>query len=173
VKKRSDRSNLAFQTIRSITSSQENIMLTRVLALTLLALAFGCSPISKSSGPGPEDADAPKEFTTTESGLKYRILRRGTGAKPTAQSFVTVDYAGWLDNGQEFDSSYNRRESASFNLSGVVPGWTEGLQLVGEGGMIELEIPSELGYGPMGSPGTIPPNATLHFKVELHDVSGG
>ncbi len=148
-------------------------MLARVLVLTLLTLTIGCSPMSRSSGPGPVDADAPTEFTTTESGLKYRILRRGTGDKPQPQSFVTVDYAGWLDNGQEFDSSYNRRESTSFNLSQVVPGWTEGLQLVSEGGMIELEIPSELGYGPMGSPGTIPPNATLHFKVELHEVRGG
>ncbi len=138
--------------------------------LLLLTLTAGCSQNLRSSAPGPEDPDAPKEFTTTDSGLKYRILRRGSGDKPGPQSFVTVDYAGWLDDGTEFDSSYNRREATSFNLDGVVPGWTEGLQLVSEGGMIELEIPPELGYGQMGMPGAIPPNATLHFKVELQDV---
>lgn len=140
--------------------------------VALLLSMIGCAPVSHSGRPGPEDADAPKEFTTTESGLKFRILRRGSGEKPKPTSFVTVDYAGWLDSGQEFDSSYNRRESTKFNLSSVVPGWTEGLQLVSEGGMIELEIPPELGYGADGSPGAIPPNATLHFKVELHDVRG-
>lgn len=145
----------------------------KLLPTLLLLVAVGCSPVRHSGRPGPEDPDAPKEFTTTDSGLKYRILRRGNGENPKPQSFVTVDYEGWLDSGQEFDSSYTRRESTKFNLQNVIPGWTEGLQLVSEGGMIELEIPSELGYGPMGSPGSIPPNATLHFKVELHDVRGG
>lgn len=140
------------------------------LLLLLLTLMAGCSQLSRSSSPGPEDPDAPKEFTVTDSGLKYRILRRGSGDKPGPQSFVTVDYAGWLDDGKEFDSSYNRRESTTFNLDGVVPGWAEGLQLVSEGGMIELEVPPDLGYGPSGMPGAIPPNATLHFKVELQDV---
>lgn len=116
------------------------------------------------------DAETPIEFTQTESGLKYRILRASDGQKPSAADQVTVDYAGWLDDGSEFDSSYNRGTPASFPLSGVIPGWTEGLQLVGEGGMIELEIPSELGYGERGAPGAIPPNATLHFKVELIKV---
>ncbi|MFG0254806.1 MAG: FKBP-type peptidyl-prolyl cis-trans isomerase [Rhodopirellula sp. JB053] len=145
---------------------------TIFIALVLTALV-GCAPTPHGGRPGPVDPDAPKEFTTTESGLKYKILRRGNGEKPKPMSFVTVDYAGWLDSGEEFDSSYNRRESTNFNLSSVIPGWTEGLQLVSEGGMIELEIPSELGYGPAGMPGSIPPNATLHFKVELHDVRGG
>lgn len=139
-----------------------------------LFLVFaGCGPATRGSGPGPEDPDAPTEFTTTPSGLKYRVLRKGSGDFPKPQSFVTVDYAGWLDEGGEFDSSYNRREPTKFNLQNVIPGWTEGLQLVSEGGMIELEIPPDLGYGPAGSPGTIPPNATLRFKVELLDVRGG
>ncbi len=144
-------------------------------AVTILTLAtVGCQlSNSRSSTPGPEDADAPAEFTTTDSGLKYRILRRSDGRKPTASSQVTVDYVGWLDNGREFDNSYDRREPTSFNLGQVVSGWTEGLQLIGEGGMIELEIPYELGYGENGMPGAIPPRATLHFKVELHDVKGG
>lgn len=139
--------------------------------LSLALLLVGCQPANqRTSGPGPEDPDAPTEFQSTDSGLKYRILRRGKGAQPNANSSVTVDYVGWLDNGREFDNSYIRRESTSFNLGQVVPGWTEGLQLVSEGGMIELELPSELGYGAQGSPGSIPPFATLHFKVELHKV---
>lgn len=120
---------------------------------------------------GPIDADAPLAFTTTPSGLKYRILRKGAGGKPRATDTVEVNYHGWLDDGKVFDSSYARGESISFPLNGVIPGWTEGMQLVGEEGMIELEIPSNLGYGPRGTPGgPIPPNARLHFIVELIDV---
>jgi FKBP-type peptidyl-prolyl cis-trans isomerase FkpA len=119
---------------------------------------------------GPVDADAPTEFTETKSGLKYRILRKADGPKPAATDTVTVHYAGWLDDGTEFDSSYRRGKPTTFGLSQVVPGWTEGLQLVNQGGMIELEIPSFLGYGPQGMPGAIPPNATLHFKVELIEI---
>lgn len=121
-------------------------------------------------GAGAIDADAPKEFAQTPSGLKYRILRKGTGANPKATNTVEVHYHGWLDNGQKFDSSYDRGETIEFPLNAVIPGWTEGMQLVGKGGMIELEIPSNLGYGPRGAPPVIPPNATLHFIVELHDV---
>ena len=98
-------------------------------------------------------------------------LRKSGGKKPTAANKVTVHYRGWLDGGKEFDSSYKRGETISFQLSGVVKGWTEGLQLVGEGGMIELEIPSALGYGARGGGGgVIPPDATLHFVVELFEV---
>jgi FKBP-type peptidyl-prolyl cis-trans isomerase FkpA len=138
------------------------------VTLGVCLLISGCS--APARGPSVIDPDAPTEFTTTESGLKYKILRRSDGRKPSANDFVTVDYSGWLDNGLIFDSSYDRREPVSFGLNNVIGGWTEGLQLVGEGGMIELEIPSELGYGPMGSPPSIPPDATLHFKVELHKI---
>ena len=120
--------------------------------------------------PGRRDPDAPEEFTETASGLKYRILRRSSGPRPTAFDTVTCHYRGWLDNGMEFDSSYKRREPASFALNRVVAGWTEGLQLVGEGGMIELEVPSHLGYGPEGQPPDIPGGATLHFLVELIEI---
>ncbi|MEM9587041.1 MAG: FKBP-type peptidyl-prolyl cis-trans isomerase [Planctomycetota bacterium] len=147
---------------------------TLVLVLLTLALSLtattGCTVKQRSSRPGPQDADAPEEFTTTESGLKYRILRKGTGEKPSLEDKVVVDYSGWLDSGVEFDSSYLRRDSAEFRVREVVDGWQEGLQYVREGGMIELEVPSELGYGELGSPGSIPPNATLHFQVELHEI---
>ena len=120
-----------------------------------------------SGGEGPTDADAPTEFTTTESGLKYRILRKSAGRKPTASDTVLCHYRGTLDDGTEFDSSYSRGKPIDFPLTGVIAGWTEGLQFVSEGGKIELEIPSDLGYGPQGSGGTIPGGATLHFIVEL------
>jgi len=119
---------------------------------------------------GPVDAAAPKTFTKTSSGLEYRILRAGAGQKPAATNTVSVHYHGWLDNGSVFDSSYKRGESIEFPLNRVIPGWTEGMQLVGEGGMIELQIPSAIGYGARGAPPVIPPNATLHFVVELLDV---
>ncbi|MFN0018026.1 MAG: FKBP-type peptidyl-prolyl cis-trans isomerase, partial [Pirellulaceae bacterium] len=106
----------------------------------------------------------------TPSGLKYRVLRKGTGGKPMSVDSVKVNYHGWLNDGKVFDSSYKRGEPISFPLNRVIKGWTEGMQLVGEGGMIELEIPSDLGYGDRGSPGAIPPKATLHFLVELLKV---
>jgi FKBP-type peptidyl-prolyl cis-trans isomerase len=126
-------------------------------------------PAPKPLEPGAVDEDAPEEFTTTKSGLKYRIRRKSDGKKPAAADTVTVHYRGWLDDGEEFDSSYQRGKSISFPLNGVIKGWTEGVQLVGEGGMIELEIPYELGYGAQGS-GPIPPKATLHFIVELISI---
>ncbi len=121
------------------------------------------------SAPDKVDADAPKEFTTTTSGLKYRIRRKSDGPKPTASNGVKVHYRGWLDSGKEFDSSYARNDPAQFQLNEVIKGWTEGLQLIGVGGMIELEIPPELGYG-SANKGNIPPNSTLHFVVELLDM---
>ncbi|MEZ6046771.1 MAG: FKBP-type peptidyl-prolyl cis-trans isomerase [Planctomycetaceae bacterium] len=108
-------------------------------------------------------------WVTTESGLRYKILREGAGDKPKSTDTVTVHYRGWLDNGKEFDSSYPRNTPTSFPLGNVIPGWTEGLTYVQEGGEIELEIPSELGYGQRGSIG-IPPGSTLHFSVELLEI---
>ncbi len=115
-------------------------------------------------------ADAGKEFITTKSGLKYRILTEGKGEKPAATATVVCHYKGWLDDGTEFDSSYKRGEPATFPLNRVIPGWTEGLQHVKQGGKIELEIPSDIGYGAGGAPPVIPPNATLHFEVELIEI---
>jgi|GEM_PF-1056599 gluconolactonase len=113
---------------------------------------------------------ADPEFKTTSSGLKYRILRKSDGRKPTANDTVRCHYRGWLDDETEFDSSYKRGEPASFPLSGVITGWTEGLQLVGEGGKIELDIPYQLAYGEKGRPPIIPPKARLHFVIELISI---
>ena len=89
--------------------------------------------------PGPEDPDAPAEFTTTESGLKYRILRQSKKRKPNASHAVHVHYKGTLDDGSIFDSTYSRGRPAVFVLANVIPGWREGLKLLGIGGMIEFE----------------------------------
>ncbi|MDB4742852.1 insulinase family protein [Planctomicrobium sp.] len=122
----------------------------------------------KKESPMTSKSDA--EFKTTESGLKYKILEAGDGNSPTAANTVVCHYKGWLDNGEEFDSSYKRNQPATFPLNGVIRGWTEGLQLVKEGGKIELEIPADLGYGDRGAPPVIPGGATLHFEIELIEV---
>jgi FKBP-type peptidyl-prolyl cis-trans isomerase len=101
--------------------------------------------------------------------LKYRIIRPGSEQRPTVRDTVRCHYKGWLDNGQVFDSSYDRGEAVDFPMSSVIPGWTECSQLIGEGGEIELEIPSQLGDGKSGT-GPIPGDATLRFKVELIKV---
>ena len=108
-------------------------------------------------------------ITTTASGLQYRVIAEGTGKAPGATSQVTVHYAGTLINGEEFDSSYKRGEPISFGLDGVISGWTEGVQLMKEGGKYEFFIPYDLGYGERGS-SNIPPYATLIFTVELISV---
>lgn len=105
----------------------------------------------------------------TPSGLQYKALKEGTGAQPTAQSKVTVHYEGKLIDGKIFDSSYERGQTATFPLNGVIKGWTEGLQLMKEGSIYELYIPSELGYGDRGNQ-AIPGGSTLIFKVELIKV---
>ncbi|MEL6107915.1 MAG: FKBP-type peptidyl-prolyl cis-trans isomerase [Planctomycetota bacterium] len=121
-------------------------------------------------GAGPVNVAGVPEFSATDSGLRYRILRPSSGKKPTANNTVKVNYRGWLNSGKVFDSSYERGKATTFPLRSVIAGWTEGMQLVGEGGMIELWVPSNLGYGERGSPGSIPPHSHLHFIVELIDV---
>jgi len=108
---------------------------------------------------------------TTASGLRYIIEREGEGVAPTATSQVTVHYAGYLLNGNKFDSSYDRGQPATFGLNQVIPGWTEGLQLLKPGGKAKLIIPANLGYGANGYPPVIPPNSWLVFDVELIKVN--
>ena len=107
---------------------------------------------------------------TTASGLQYKITKEGTGKQPAATSMVTVHYKGQLLDGKVFDSSYDRGQPVEFPLNQVIPGWTEGLQLMKEGGKATLYIPAKLAYGEQGVPGTIPPNSTLIFDVELVKV---
>ena len=110
------------------------------------------------------------EVKTTESGLQYEVLTEGKGAKPTASDKVTVHYTGKLIDGTVFDSSVERGEPATFPLNGVIAGWTEGLQLMGEGSKFRFFIPYHLAYGERGAGASIPPYAALIFDVELLEV---
>jgi FKBP-type peptidyl-prolyl cis-trans isomerase FklB len=106
----------------------------------------------------------------TASGLQYIVEKEGTGAQPAATDEVTVHYTGRLLDGTVFDSSVNRGEPATFPLNRVIPGWTEGVQLMKEGAKYTFFIPSDLAYGPQGVPNAIPPHSTLIFEVELIKV---
>lgn len=107
---------------------------------------------------------------TTDSGLQYEVLEEGDGEKPEATDQVKVHYTGELLSGEVFDSSRERGEPVTFGLNQVIPGWTEGLQLMNEGSRVKLYIPSDLAYGPGGNRG-IGPNETLVFDVELIEVN--
>ncbi len=108
----------------------------------------------------------------TASGLAYKIENAGSAKKPKAEETVEVHYHGTLIDGTVFDSSKERNQPVSFPLNRVIKGWTEGLQLVGEGGKVRLVIPSELAYGDAGAPPKIPGGATLIFDVELISIKG-
>ena len=108
---------------------------------------------------------------TTASGLQYVVEKQGTGIRPTASDEVTVHYTGKLLDGTVFDSSVERGEPATFPLNRVIPGWTEGVQLMQEGSKYRFFIPSDLAYGPQGIPNAIPPHSTLIFDVELIKVN--
>jgi FKBP-type peptidyl-prolyl cis-trans isomerase FkpA len=108
---------------------------------------------------------------TTESGLQYQVIQAAEGAKPAAEDTVTVHYTGTLIDGTKFDSSVDRGEPTSFPLNRVIPGWTEGVQLMTVGSKYRFYIPFDLAYGPRGT-GSIPPFATLIFDVELISIEG-
>jgi FKBP-type peptidyl-prolyl cis-trans isomerase FkpA len=115
-------------------------------------------------------AAEPKEEKTA-SGIVITRLTEGTGASPKASDTVKVHYRGTLTNGKEFDSSYGRGQPASFPLNRVIPCWTEGVQTMKVGGKSKLVCPPNLAYGSRGVPGTIPPDSTLVFEVELLDIA--
>jgi FKBP-type peptidyl-prolyl cis-trans isomerase FklB len=107
---------------------------------------------------------------TTQSGLQYRVLQEGKGDHPTLQDTVEVHYRGTLIDGKEFDSSYERGQPATFPLAGVIPGWTEALQLMRPGAKFQLAIPPHLAYGDRGAGADIGPGSTLLFDVELLSI---
>lgn len=107
---------------------------------------------------------------TLPSGLQYKVIEEGSGKTPSAADTVTVNYRGTLIDGSEFDSSYKRGEPATFPVGGVIPGWTEALQLMKEGAKWQLVIPPDLAYGERGAMPVIGPNSTLVFEVELIKV---
>jgi len=126
--------------------------------------------VNKTAGAAFLEENKTKEgVTVTESGLQYKVITEGKGDKPAATDVVKVHYKGTLLDGTEFDSSIARGEPVEFALNRVIPGWTEGLQLMTVGSKWELFIPSELAYGP-GSSGAIEPHSTLIFEVELLDI---
>jgi FKBP-type peptidyl-prolyl cis-trans isomerase FkpA len=108
----------------------------------------------------------------TSSGLVFRSLQDGQGASPTATDKVKVHYRGTFPDGKEFDSSYKRNQAIEFPLNGVIPCWTEGVQLMKIGGKAKLTCPPNIAYGARGAGGVIPPNATLQFEVELIAIAG-
>jgi FKBP-type peptidyl-prolyl cis-trans isomerase FklB len=108
---------------------------------------------------------------TTMSGLQYKVISKGTGKKPGRDDKVTVNYRGRLLDGTEFDSSYRRNKPATFPVGGVIPGWTEGLQMMKEGAKWQLFIPAKLAYGEKGAGPMIGPNSTLIFDVELISIN--
>jgi FKBP-type peptidyl-prolyl cis-trans isomerase FklB len=109
-------------------------------------------------------------ITTTASGLQYEVIKMGTGPIPTAQNTVKVHYVGTLIDGTEFDSSIKRNEPAQFPVSGVIPGWTEALQLMPVGSKFKLYLPQSIAYGANGAGEVIKPYSTLIFEVELLEI---
>lgn len=118
-------------------------------------------------------AQAQSKPVTTKSGLVYESVKEGAGASPKASDTVKVHYRGTFpDSGKEFDSSYKRNEAIEFPLQGVIPCWTEGVQMMKVGGKAKLTCPPGIAYGARGAGGVIPPNATLNFEVELLGIKG-
>jgi FKBP-type peptidyl-prolyl cis-trans isomerase FklB len=128
---------------------------------------------NKQAGDAFLAANKSKEgVVTLPSGLQYKILKAGTGPKPTVSDSVVCNYRGTLLDGKEFDSSYKRGQPATFPVGRVIKGWTEALQLMPVGSKWQLFIPSDLAYGASGAGGDIGPNATLIFEVELISIQG-
>jgi len=109
---------------------------------------------------------------TKPSGLVFQSITEGKGPSPAATDVVKVHYRGTFPDGKEFDSSYKRGEPTEFPLNGVIPCWTEGVQLMKAGGKAKLTCPPAIAYGTRGAGGVIPPNATLNFEIELISVKG-
>ncbi len=128
------------------------------------------APKNLAEGKAFLEANKTKEgVQVLPSGLQYKVITEGTGEIPTAEDKVRTHYRGTLINGTEFDSSYKRNKPAEFPVKGVIPGWTEALQLMKVGSKWELYIPANLAYGEKGRPG-IPPNSTLIFEIELLEI---
>ena len=142
--------------------------------LRIATLAATLATLSSSWAADSVAAASAKEAgaVVTASGLVYRSLRDGSGASPSASDKVKVHYRGTFPDGKEFDSSYKRNEAIEFPLNGVIKCWTEGLQRMKVGGKAKLTCPASIAYGERGAGGTIPPNATLLFEVELLGING-
>jgi FKBP-type peptidyl-prolyl cis-trans isomerase len=156
------------------------MMMRLTVTLAAALCLVGCSkttepaaenPTAQPSPSGPTATAPNSDMITTASGLKYQILKRGTGTvSPNATDVVSVHYQGTLLDGTVFDSSLERGQPATFPLNGVIRGWTEGLQLMNVGDKFKFVIPPNLAYGANSPSPKIPPNSTLVFEVELLDI---
>ena len=149
-----------------------SVLSTLAAALSVAVFTSACasSPAAPAAAP---TAAAPAAAVTTASGLIYQSLQEGTGASPKATDRVSVHYRGTFpESGREFDSSYKRNQPTEFPLNGVIACWTEGVQKMKVGGKAKLTCPPAIAYGARGAGGVIPPNATLHFEVELLGIAG-
>jgi FKBP-type peptidyl-prolyl cis-trans isomerase len=142
---------------------------TSILSTTTIMAQDTSLNLAKGQAFLKENATKPGVHTTP-SGLQYKVITEGHGKSPKATDTVLVHYRGTTIDGTEFDSSYKRNEPISFPLNGVIPGWTEGVQLMKEGGKMQLFIPSNLAYGSRGAGGVIAPDSTLVFDIELLKV---
>lgn len=149
-------------------------------AMQAFQQAIQAEMTAKAQAEGQKNADEGAAFlaengardgvVTTESGLQYEVLREGDGARPGAGDRVTIHYRGTLIDGTQFDSSYDRGSPATFSVGGVIPGFSEALQLMPVGSQYRFYIPGDIGYGLQGSAPDIGPNATLIFEVELIEI---
>lgn len=135
-----------------------------LIASLSLALALGAHAAA------PTVAVTDSKEVKTASGIVITTLKEGAGEHPKSTDMVKVHYRGTLTDGKEFDSSHKRGQPASFPLNRVIPCWTEGVQTMKPGGKVKLSCPGNLAYGSRGIPGTIPPDATLIFEVELLEI---
>jgi FKBP-type peptidyl-prolyl cis-trans isomerase FkpA len=138
-----------------------------IIAAIVTTLAV---PAFASANDAIDKAAKEKGAVKTASGMVFKSIKVGTGKAPKATNTVEVNYRGTLTNGTEFDSSYKRKQSIKFPLSGVIPCWTEGVQMMKVGGKAKLVCPPELAYGARGAGSDVPPNATLIFEVELLNI---
>ena len=143
-----------------------------LLQITALAATLFVSTLTVAQSNAAAEAAKEPGAVVTPSGLVFRSLKDGTGPSPTATDTVKVHYRGTFPDGREFDSSYKRNEAIEFPLSGVIKCWTEGVQKMKVGGKAKLTCPPSIAYGERGAGTAVPPNATLHFEVELLGIKG-
>ncbi|GGA64023.1 peptidyl-prolyl cis-trans isomerase [Neiella marina] len=167
-------SQLDEATLQEVLTALESERMTAVQALQAKAQEEQQAKMAEAKAAGEAflAENAKKEgVTVTESGLQYEVIAAGEGDSPAASDQVKVHYTGTLIDGTEFDSSHKRGEPAVFFLNQVIPGWTEGVQLMKPGAKYKLYIPSELGYGEHGAGANIPGNSALVFEVELIEIN--
>ena len=176
------KSDMLLQGLEDATGGGKPLMTEQEMGSVLMSLAnrVKAAQMEKLKKQGAENLKTGEAFlaensgkegvTTLPSGLQYKVITAGTGKGPQKSDKVTVHYRGTLIDGTEFDSSYSRGEPATFGLNQVIPGWTEGVQLMNVGSKYQFVVPHELGYGERGAGGSIGPFETLIFEVELIEI---